>query len=323
LRESIFSFWQDADFNALADEAPVAGEEGLRPAPAGGGEETWIFETFTAHPYHLRVSFTANTPAGPGSLLRVTWYGDGGTVQETRSGPEAAADDQGNGGLSVGPNKVRFEAGKYLLSLNTANLAGELEWEPLVPGWQPGAGRLSFGDQGRLQFFWRVPVPRAAVRGRITVNGKEYTLEGLGYHDYRRCNFPLGQALSEICLARLYHEGYTLLFARFKGNLLYSGKDVAALYLAGEEGTVLSTPHVETSPAGHGSSPPGEVRATARPPVDLLLDPPLNRWQEELKGRLFAGALRMWSASGRLRLADDPEREVRVRGWIENLTIAG
>ncbi|MBE3582179.1 MAG: hypothetical protein IMW96_11220 [Thermoanaerobacteraceae bacterium] len=325
MRESIFSFWQDPDFNALEDKPPAAGEDGLRPDPGRAGEESWVFEAFTTRPYHLRVSFTLSTSAaGTASLLRICWYGDGGTVHETWPGPEAAPSaGAGNGGLSAGPNRVHFESGKYLLRLETDNIAGELEWEPLVPGWQPGAGRLAFGDQGRLQLFWRVPVPRAAVRGRITIDGKDYALEGLGYHDYRRYNFPLGQALAGICLGRFYHDQYTLLFADFGGNLLYSGKHVAALYLVGEKGTLISTPHVETNPAGQSSSPPKEVRAAAHPPVYLVLDPPLNLWQEELKGGLAAGSLRMWLASGRLRLATDPEREVRVWGRVENLTVTG
>jgi predicted secreted hydrolase len=63
----------------------------------------------------------------------------------------------------------------YDLSFRTKNTSAHLRFEGCTAGWK---GKNPGGD------WWAVFLPRARVKGTITIDGKEINVQGLGYHDH-------------------------------------------------------------------------------------------------------------------------------------------
>lgn len=324
MRESTFSFWQDAEFNALPDQ-PLAPEDNAFHPPEAGEllEETWVFEAFSLPEFYLRAVFRLSHSGRPSARTGLLWRVGGQSGQEVGNVPwDEVSASTAYCQVKIGPQEAAYRDEQYILKLKSPRLSGELMFRPELPGWQPGIGRIAYGDRGRLSLAWKVPVPRAAVQGEITLEGKTHTLNGVGYHDHRRCNFLLKEALAGAYIARLYSEERTLLLADFWGNLLYSGKHVTALYASRGRENHLSTPHVDLLITGASQGQILlEARTGSQPMIDLALQASPALGGEEYREGLVTGSAKLFPASGRLRLATHPEEEDRVWGILENLTI--
>lgn len=323
VRESTFSFWQDAEFNALTDKPLTPEDDAYHPPQPGETlEESWIFEVLSGQDIYLRTLFTVTTSSQLQTKSHLYWWVKGEKGQETQdvsSTDFAAAADRCR--IKIGPNEAEYLSGKYLVRFKSQQASGELEFKPEVPGWQPGIGRIAYGDLGLRYLAWQVPVPRATVKGEITIKNKTYALEGVGYHDHRRCNFPLKETLAGAYIGRLYSDQYTLLLADFWGNLLYSGKHILALYIAKGQEAYITTPHVDINIDNSQTLPRAEVRAGGNPLAALSLGASHILGEQNLTEGLLTGVLRLFSASGHLRVATNPEGEDKMWGLLENLTI--
>lgn len=323
VRESTFSFWQDAEFNALTDRPLTPEDDAYHPPQPGENlEESWIFELLSDQEVYLRASYTITDSRELQARSHLYWWVKGEKGQETQAvspADFAAATDRCR--IKIGPNEAEDLSGKYRVRFKNQQVSGELELKPEVPGWQPGIGRIAYGDLGRLYLAWQVPVPRATVQGEITIKDKTYTIEGVGYHDHRRYNFPLKETLAGAYIGRLYSDQYTLLLADFWGNLLYSGKHMVAMYIAKGQETYITTPHVDINIDNSATLPRAEVRAGGNPLAALILDATHLLGEQNLTEGLLTGVLRLFLSSGQLRLATNPEGEDKMWGLLENLTI--
>lgn len=312
MRESTFSFWQDAEFNALADKPLTVEDDAYHPPREGETlQENWIFEVLTPDHLYLRVAFTlSNMPLSPQAYYNLVWWVGGEKNEESvevKTQDLTASTERCQ--LKLGRSWVEYNGEKYYLHLEASGVAGDLEFFPLAAGWQPGIGRIAYGDQGLRCIYWQIPVPRATAQGEVNLGGKKYNVEGIGYHEHRRWNFPLPEALEGARLIRFYGEEYTLLAADFWGKLLYSHRHVPALYLAQGTEVKVSTPKVESNVEVSSGLTSLELRSGSDPRVTLkLTTAPL------IEGK---GGFRIERGPGLLRLATTPEKENPGWGVLE------
>ncbi|MCG0277320.1 MAG: hypothetical protein L5656_02125 [Thermanaeromonas sp.] len=312
MRESTFSFWQDAEFNALADIPLTVEDDAYHPPKESETlQESWIFEVLTPDNLYLRIAFTlSNMPLSPRAYYHVAWWGGQEKDEENaEAGAQDVAASTERCQLKLGRSWAEYNGEKYCLHLETNKVTGDIEFSPLIGGWQPGIGRIAYGDQGLRCIYWQVPVPRAAVQGEVSLRGKKYNIEGTGYHDHRRWNFPLPEALEGARFVRLYGEEYTFLAADFWGNLLYSRRHVPALYLAQRTEVKVSTAKVESNLEETQDYTSLELRSGIEPMINLKFTAtPL------IQGK---GGFRIERGTGVLRLATTPEKETQVWGVLE------
>lgn len=318
MRESTFSFWEDTEFNALPDKP-------LRPADnayqgRSGEEESWLWEASSSDGTYLNVLLAVSGEKGKSRLLLFQPGKEAVTREFTA--PITATPERLD--VQVAGNRISQEGDHFRLVWQAEDLALDLEFQPTLPGWQPGHGRINYGEKGDQYLSWSVPVPRARVSGNVTAGGEKNTLTGTGYIDHRRYNFPLSRTLAGATLGRYYNGDYTLLWADFWGNLLYSGKHVTALYLARAGEILASTGNLEVQVFELRSK--GELNY----PADLSLQAgvtPLVRL--DIKETLALAPRMMTtlgtrglycSFNGQLKLATQPEEEVAGQGFMETFT---
>jgi hypothetical protein len=136
-----------------------------------------------------------------------------------------------------GCRAVAQDPNHYTLHLEQGNVTADLIYESCLPGWRPGTGFL-FADDATGHFFkWVVPLPRAEVRGALTVAGRSMTVQGIGYHDHNWGNFVLADAFSHWYWGRLFTDDGAVVF----GNVVGHGSDPAHVrpFLLSVDGQIL------------------------------------------------------------------------------------
>jgi len=114
--------------------------------------------------------------------------------------------------------------GRYSLRLRQGEITADLVYESFLPGWRPGSGYLLADDASGHFFKWVVPLPRAEVRGTLTVAGQTMTVRGVGYHDHNWGNFVLADAFSHWYWGRILGDsGEAVIF----GDVVGHGSDPA------------------------------------------------------------------------------------------------
>jgi len=115
--------------------------------------------------------------------------------------------------LSIGESSATEENGVYRLHVRQGLLEAELTFQPKLPGWRVGSGRL-FGDTLSGQHFdWVVPVPMADVKGTLSIDGEDRLVTGVGYHDHNWGNIYLPNAFRGWIWGRVWGGKYSLVFA--------------------------------------------------------------------------------------------------------------
>ncbi|MBC7326077.1 MAG: hypothetical protein H5T99_12325, partial [Moorella sp. (in: Bacteria)] len=179
MRESIFSFWEDQEFNALADKSLTAADNAWQARM--GEEESWFWEASNKAGAYLNITFTACGKAGKASLFLVQPSME--AVRREAAAPFTASRDKLE--VQLDGKRIYQEGELFRLEWQSEDLGVELEFQPLLPGWQPGNGRVDFGEKGDKYLIWSVPVPRARVNGNLVIAGRETAFSGTGYVDHR------------------------------------------------------------------------------------------------------------------------------------------
>ena len=320
MRESTFSFWQDTEFNARPDEPLVPA--GYAYQGQAGEEESWLFEATADDGTYLNVQVTVYDRDGRADLTLFR----PGKVAVTREIKAPFTADSSHLDLQVGGVRARQEGEYFSLQWLEGDINLNLKYRPLLAGWQPGGGRINYGEKGNKYFIWNVPAPRALVSGTLEVAGDRGGFQGDGYHDHRRYNFPLDEAMAGAYLGRFYAGVYTFLWAAFRGNRLYSGQEITALYLAREGQQLKSggnlTLQVYEQENENGIYFPVEVslRAGVMPPVGVTLKDAVIL-ATGTHSRLGARSL-YCRHRGELKIAAQPELTLTGQGVTETL-VAG
>lgn len=321
MRESTFTFWEDTDFNALPDKTLTAADYAYQARTEE--EESWTGEVSGSDGTYVQVFFAVYRDRGQARLL-LAKPGQEVIIKDIAAPFQAATDRLD---VEIGGNCIYQEGNRFLLRWQGEDLGLELELRPLLPGWQPGAGRINYGEKGDKYLDWSVPVPRATVSGNLFCKGHREALSGTGYIDHRCYNFPLPWTLAHATLGRYYTDQYTLVWADFQGNLLYSGKHITALYLARQGETLATTGNLEIQVLDwQGQAEldyPSELSLQAATTPLLRLD---IKEVTPLGSRLVTelGSQGLYCRfNGQLKLATQPESALTGHGFLETLQAKG
>jgi predicted secreted hydrolase len=147
--------------------------------------------------------------------------------------------------VTVGPNHCRAETSTegalpvYRVQLAEDDLAFDLTFRGLLPGWKPGGGKTCYGD---TDFFaWVVPAPKAAVEGTVRIGGTELDARGTGYHDHNWGIGDMKRIIDRWYWGRIYAEDFTLLYAYVMTTRKYNNARSTPLMLAHGDRIILST----------------------------------------------------------------------------------
>lgn len=318
MRESTFSFWQDTNFNALPD----------LPLTAGGNtyegqvdeEANWFFEAAGDGTY---LNLLLAVYAGEGRARLILARPGRQVLTRDITAPFKPAGSQAD--LRIGGAHIHQEGECFQVQWQEGEMELDLKYLPILPGWQPGDGRINYGEKGNKYFIWSVPVPRAEVSGTIKVADDKIIFKGNGYHDHRRYNFPLARALAGAYLGRFYAGEYTFLWAAFRGNRLYSGQEINAMYLAKDRQQVLASGNlvvqVYEQERQDGINYPVEIdlQGGSRPPLRVIITKPAIVSSSSIS-RL--GALNLYCRhQGELKIATQPELALAGQGFTETLAL--
>jgi len=108
-----------------------------------------------------------------------------------------------------------------------------LKFENMLPGWAHGDGQYMFGSYADPHYFgWCVAQPRAKVTGTLKYDGKEYSVEGEGYHDHNWGDFNFYTNLSRWVWGRITTDELTADFADVVFNKTCGGVHLPLIMLA-------------------------------------------------------------------------------------------
>jgi hypothetical protein len=167
------------------------------PAWAGGRHDTWFTEWWYFNLFDAAAgvqaifSYFITNPANVRGLEQVQMvasvYTADGVVSAIDLYPMSAlAASDGQADVSIGTNIARVQNdGTYLVSgaSQDQRLAWNLVYTPESEPWL-AADRMTIGRLPWEQMSWLVEMPRARVKGEVTVDGHSYAIDAPGYHDH-------------------------------------------------------------------------------------------------------------------------------------------
>jgi predicted secreted hydrolase len=147
--------------------------------------------------------------------------------------------------VALGCNTIAGYYPEYRVKFEHENLACDLVFENLMPGWSRGAGELIFGKPRKNRSFgWLVPQPRASVAGTLTIDGVERAVTGQGYHDHNWGTVLLPLYMSHWIWGRLTTDRFTMIFADLFMTRRAGGIRFPVLFLALDDRIVLESSEV-------------------------------------------------------------------------------
>jgi hypothetical protein len=156
--------------------------------------EWWYFDASFTNGHHTVITFHYRNlflrPMAPTVQIFV-YKPDGARVERY----ELVPDDRARANpdychVVMGENWIRDCGDRYELFLDIKGVGAHLTFTNLVPAWKPGQGFNYLNEEEGLTAGWVVPVPRAAVTGKLFLKGETLEVEGSGYHDHNWGNFP-------------------------------------------------------------------------------------------------------------------------------------
>jgi hypothetical protein len=121
-----------------------------------------------------------------------------------------------------------------------------LKFENMLPGWAHGDGQYMIGSYADPRYFgWCVAQPRAKVTGTMKYDGKEFAVEGEGYHDHNWGDFNFYTYLSRWIWGRITTDELSVDFADVIFNKSCGGVHLPLIMVARGDRIVFETFNVE------------------------------------------------------------------------------
>ena len=134
-----------------------------------------------------------------------------------------------------------------------------LKFESMLPGWAHGDGQYMIGSYEHPRYFgWCVAQPRAKVTGTLKYEGREFQVEGEGYHDHNWGDFNFYTYLSRWHWGRITTDELTADFADVVFNKACGGVHLPLIMLARGDRLVFETFNMEWKYEDYGPDPTGE-----------------------------------------------------------------
>lgn len=148
--------------------------------------------------------------------------------------------------VAIGDNTIKGYYPEYRVKFSHENLACDLTFKNLLPGWTRGNGEIMFGQEKKHNLFgWVVAQPRAKVTGTISVDGVTHEVSGLGYHDHNWGSGFLPSYVSHWIWGRLTNERFTMIFADITTTRKCGGVRVPLVFLALDDRIILESARAE------------------------------------------------------------------------------
>jgi hypothetical protein len=111
-------------------------------------------------------------------------------------------------------NHVYGEVPEYRLHFLDDGLGADLVFENLVQGYRtPPDGTAYFSMNPMIYMGWTIAQPRASVRGKLIIDGKEIDVTGTGYHDHNWCNKRFNELYDHWYWGRIFLPGHTFIYS--------------------------------------------------------------------------------------------------------------
>lgn len=136
----------------------------------------------------------------------------------------------------------------FHVRLAEEDMAFDLTFEGLMPGWKPGEGRTLYGE---TDFFaWVVPAPRARVRGTVRFGDRRLEASGVGYHDHNWGVGDMKRIVDHWYWGRVYADDLTMLYAYVMTRKRYGSACSTPVMLARGSEVILSTGEMRLESGG-------------------------------------------------------------------------
>ena len=182
------------------------------------------------------VNITAVTPGGHRSFEK----------QEFKASDFTASSDSFE--IVAGKNYARGAAPDYTIHIEGKSIYLHAEISDLAPGWNPGSGRIYFGDKRESFYDLSVTNPRAVVQATVRIdNGGESSSKGFLYGSHVYTNMLTTKQAVSWCNLRYAGEKYSVNFMEFITPEKYGGKHLPWLMITDNEKILYATMDVTAS----------------------------------------------------------------------------
>lgn len=116
--------------------------------------------------------------------------------------------------VKMGDNRVFGAPPTYKLHFLHDGLGADLEFKSLVQGYRsPPDGTAYFSMNPLIYMGWAIAQPRAAVTGKLIIDGKELKVSGTGYHDHNWGNSTFDTLYDHWYWGRIFLPGHTFIYS--------------------------------------------------------------------------------------------------------------
>ena len=220
-------------------------DDGVHPCESPFYFEWWYFDVSLSDDSALTFIFHLTDlikPASPTGSLSVSFFRPGQPpwymfIPYPRQAITASTQECD---VRMGKNRCWIDPdGTYHVLVDEPGVKAEIAFESLMPGWQPGDGKIRFGSPQRF-FSWVVPQPRAKAVGWVQLGNERWQVEGVGYHDHNWGTVSLVETLNAWSWGRVYLDDYTLVFADMRLSPCYAPARPMPLMLAYQDEIIFS-----------------------------------------------------------------------------------
>ena len=226
-------------------------EDGLRNSDATGCIEWWYFDFDTEEGLKVGMNFSTNLPTGsrePGYrpfVYHNIIFPDGKIVADLDVHPASDISfGDGKCDVHIGSSYVTGDLKNYHIHVESTknNLVMDFDLKNLVTSWRPGTAfmRPVHDDvDGDTFFTWLCAVPKGEVSGVIRLQGKEYPVNGHGYHDHQWANALNYSFWDRWLWSRQQTNGFTVLNFDLVSVDSLGNNHVPLFFVEDENGNIL------------------------------------------------------------------------------------
>lgn len=223
-------------------------EDGLRTDPKKRSFEWWYFDAHIDGGSTIVVTFFTKSPSRAGGLPApqiqiVVTKPDGEKLkfsQDFSFSDFHASVEKCD--VRMGRNFVEGELQKYILHLEMAGIAGEIEFNRIAPSYSTSTK----SDNKPEYFGWFCAIPFGSVKGTVTYDNKKRHITGTGYHDHNWGIVNLNQVCDYWYWGRGNAGDYSMIFTVMVLPKILGGKHASVFYLAkGKQLLIADGNHLE------------------------------------------------------------------------------
>ncbi|MCP4371134.1 MAG: hypothetical protein GY797_23920 [Deltaproteobacteria bacterium] len=120
--------------------------------------------------------------------------------------------------ISFPSGYIKEVEGNYVIKIDEKDFYIDLKLERLLPPISVKDNLIYQTKNGEKYFKWYIPLPRAATRGEIKIDGNHMEAEGILYHDHNWGNLNLKKYIRDWVWGRVFFKDFTVIFGDVHAN---------------------------------------------------------------------------------------------------------